>query len=308
MQVQGPIKFEESDLRYRLSKTCAAKFFTWCLMDNCHTSMRIKFFILSFLYISSVITFQGCGTLSNGRGWGQDATLTPGWKRIKDSAVNAAMSPETWGPIAGALALQIDDMDKRISDWASKNNPVFGSQEKAGNWSNYLENASGAVYFTIVMAAPGGDDASEWLMAKAKGLAVGLAAHGITGESTSLIKRYSKRTRPNGANTKSLPSGHASGTAVFTTLARRNLDLINISPGKRLFADIGIIGLAAGTCWARVEAKAHYPSDVLAGYALGHFFSSFINDAFLGMDDRNTLQLAMEPSRNGIWIGLNWAF
>jgi len=254
------------------------------------------------------MTFQGCGTLSNGRGWGQDATLSPGWDRIKTSAVNAALSPETWGPVAGAMVLQVHDMDKRISDWASNNNPVFGSHKNAGNWSNYLECTTGAIYFTTVMAMPSGDDTSDWLTAKAKGLAVGAAASGITAQSTSFIKGVSARTRPNGGSNNSFPSGHVSGAAVFTTLARRNLESLSLSPGTRLFADIGIAGIAAGTGWARVEAQAHYPSDVLVGYALGHFFSAFLNDAFLGLDNEKAPQLTVEPSRKGTWVGLSWSY
>ncbi len=266
-------------------------------------------FHLLFLALIALTVFQGCGTLSNGRGWGQDATLTPGWDRIKESAVNAALSPETWMPVAASLALQVDDMDKRISDWASRKNPVFGSKENASNWANYLEDSSGAVYFATVMATPSGDDPSGWLTAKAKGLAIGVAASGITSGSTSLLKKIAKRARPNDPNSdKSLPSGHASGAAVFTTLARRNLESISLSPGSRLFADIGIVGLAIGTGWSRVEAKAHYPSDVLVGYALGHFFSAFINDAFLGLDNGKAPQLTIDPSRKGIWIGMSWSY
>jgi len=33
----------------------------------------------------------------------------------------------------------------------------------------------------------------------------------------------------------------------------------------------------------------HNPSDVLAGYALGHFLSAFINDAFLGLEHENDM-------------------
>jgi PAP2 superfamily len=258
---------------------------------------------------AALILAQGCGTLSNGRGWGQDATLTPGWDRIKESAVNAALSPETWMPIAASLVLQVDDMDKRISDWASKKTPVFGSQENASDWGNYLEDSSNAVYLVTVMATPSGDDPSGWLTAKAKGLAIGVAASGITSGSTSLLKRITKRARPGDPNSdKSLPSGHASGTAVFTTLARRNLESISLSTGSRLFADIGIVGLAIGTGWSRVEAKAHYPSDVLVGYALGHFFSAFINDAFLGLDNKKAPLVTFEPSRKDVFVGLHWMF
>jgi membrane-associated phospholipid phosphatase len=269
----------------------------------------VPIFVLFSLSLIALPILQGCGTLSNGRGWGQDATLTPGWDRIKESAVNAALSPETWVPVAASLVLQVDDMDKRISDWASKKTPVFGSQENASNWANYLEDSSGVVYFATVMATPSGDDPSGWLTAKVKGLAVGVAASGITAGGTSLLKKIAKRSRPNDPNSdKSLPSGHASGAAVFTTLARRNLESISLSPGSRLFADIGIVGLAIGTGWSRVEAKAHYPSDVLVGYALGHFFSAFINDAFLGLDNKKAPLVTFEPSRKDVFVGLHWMF
>jgi len=46
--------------------------------------------------------------------------------------------------------------------------------------------------------------------------------------------------------------------------------------------DAGFISFGAGTSWARVEAGMHYPSDVLAGAALGHFIAAVVNDAFLG--------------------------
>jgi hypothetical protein len=269
---------------------------------------EIRIFLFLFLSVSSLIMLQGCGTLSNGRGWGQDATLSPGWDRIKRSAVNAALSPETWGPVAGAMVLQIGDMDKRISDWASDNNPVFGSRNNAAKWGNYLEDSSGAAYLITAMAAPSGNDPSDWLIAKAKGLALGVTASGITSGSTTFLKKLSGRTRPNGGSNTSFPSGHASGTAVLTTLARRNLESLSLSPMSRISADIGIIGIAAGTGWARVEAKAHYPSDVLVGYALGYFFSAFINDAFLGLDNERAPQLTIEPSRKGMWVGMGWAF
>ncbi len=267
--------------------------------------------IYVFLFMVFVIipVFNGCATLSNGRRWGQNATLTPGWDRIKESAAKAALSPETWVPVAASLALQVDNMDKRISDWASTRNPVFGSQENAKNWSNYLGYSSVAAYLTTVVATPGGDDTSDWLTSKAKGLTIGLATGMATMGSASFLKTITNRTRPDGSSTRdSFPSGHASGSSAFTNLARRNLESIPLTPGERLFADIGLVGISAGTGWARVEAKKHYPSDVLAGYALGHFLSSFINDAFLGLDNEKAPRLTFEPSRKDIYVGFNWKF
>jgi hypothetical protein len=69
-----------------------------------------------------------------------------------------------------------------------------------------------------------------------------------------------------------------------------------------------IMGIAVGTGWARVEANKHNPSDVLVGYALGHFLSAFINDAFLGLDHEKAPLLNIEQSDKGISISLNWSF
>jgi hypothetical protein len=278
----------------------------FCAMHH-HRAQKSPILLL-LLSAITLITLQGCGTLSNGHKWGGDATLSPGWDRIKTSAVSAALSPETWAPVAGALALQISNMDHHISNWASDKHPIFGSGKNAGNWSDYLELSSGVVYLATVMATPSGDDTSEWLTAKAKGFSVGLAVSGITSGTTTMIKSISGRKRPSGGSEASFPSGHESGTAALTTLAMRNLDSMSLSQESRLFADIGIAGIAVGTGWGRIEAKAHYPSDVLVGYALGHFFSAFINDAFLGLDNKKSPMITMEPSRKGMYVGLNWTF
>jgi hypothetical protein len=277
---------------------------------RCHTAPK-KFIFFLFVSVISLITLQGCGTvshstLSNGQSWGQDATFSPGWDRVKKSAIKAALSPETWGPVAGALALQINHADKRISKWASDKTPAFGTQDTANNWSDRIEVGMGVIYIATAIAEPSGDE--EWGKNKVKGLAIGAAVSGITAGSTNFIEMVSGRTRPNKKNNLSMPSGHTSSSAVFSTLARRNLESIPISPGSRLFADIAILGMTAGEGWARVEGKAHYPSDVLVGYSLGYFLSAFINDAFLGVDNEKAPQFTIEPSRKGAWVGLSWAF
>jgi membrane-associated phospholipid phosphatase len=61
--------------------------------------------------------------------------------------------------------------------------------------------------------------------------------------------------------TTSFPSGHAASAAAFTIGAAREV------PG--LAAPLGV--LAAGVAFSRVWTGAHYPSDVLAGAALGGF-------------------------------------
>jgi hypothetical protein len=50
----------------------------------------------------------GCATLPNGREWGEDATVSPGWKKVREAAVDAVKSPRFWGPLAAAAVFQAD--------------------------------------------------------------------------------------------------------------------------------------------------------------------------------------------------------
>jgi hypothetical protein len=252
------------------------------------------------------LTINGCGTLANGRGWGQDATLSPGWDRIKRAAIKAASSPETWAPVAAALAVQIDDLDGRISDWASKNKPIFGSRDHADEWSDHLVNSSGAVYLITVLATPSGDDPLEWSKSKLKGLMVGTAAWGLTAGASDLLKGALARTRPDGSDNRSLPSGHTSAAASFTTLARYNIQTLSLPSKRAAVMKMGVACIAAGTAWATIEADRHYPSDVLLGYALGRFLSAFINDAFMGIDFKKEAFFIIDPSKDGVMVSMRW--
>jgi len=261
-----------------------------------------------FLAVCTVGLFVGCATLPNGRGWGQDATILPGWHRVWDAAVAAALAPETWVPAAGALAFQVGDLDRNLSQWASDHTPLFGSRKSADRASDYLSNGAEAAYLITALATPSGEEPGAWALAKVKGIAVGLAAVELTDQSTDLLKSETHRTRPDGSDDRSFPSGHTSNAAVCATLASRNLDSLPLSAGSNTALRIGLASLTAGTAWTRVEAKRHFPSDVLAGAALGHFLGAFMNDAFLGLDLPYDPIITVEPSSKGVMLGLHWAF
>jgi membrane-associated phospholipid phosphatase len=70
--------------------------------------------------------------------------------------------------------------------------------------------------------------------------------------------------------------------------------------GARIAANAGVDATIFGTAWARVEAGAHYPSDVLFGMALGNFFARFATEAFLGPDSRDAV--AVTPTEGGARI------
>lgn len=231
-----------------------------------------------------LMTLSACGTLPSGRGWGEDATFKPGWERVRDSAVNAARDPWVWAPLVGAAAFQIDDWDRRTSDWARAHTPVFGSQKSAEQWSDDLRTASVIAHYATVAATPSGDGPSEWVINKAKGTLVGVAAVSSTVFVTNAMKSGFDRERPNGQGGESFPSGHTSVSAVHTRLASRNLESIEMSDAARRALDVGLYALTIGTSWSRIEAGWHYPSDTLFSIALGNFIASFVNDAFLGLD------------------------
>ena len=243
---------------------------------------------------------SGCGTLSNGRGWGQDATLSPGWGRVGQAAWSAAAAPETWAPAAGALAARTGHADQNLSTWAVQHTPVFGSPQNAVRMSDDLLAAAGAAWVATGLAAPSGNIGRDWMEAKAKGFGLEGAAGAVALGAVEGLKNTVHRTRPNGADDQSFPSGHSAGSAFFTTVAFRNIEALSLSPGATTASRVGLDALTLATSWARVEANQHYPSDVLAGMAIGHFFGAFLTDAFLGLDNPRHALVLVEPSREGV--------
>jgi predicted small secreted protein len=250
-----------------------------------------------FLILCASI-LSACGTMANGRGWGQDATLAPGWGRVGQSAWNAAAAPATWAPAAGAAALQVGHADRKVVVWAARENPVFGSRRNASRMSDDLLETSGVIWVVSGIAAPSGDAFGQWSVNKAQGLGVQTGAGILMRETVGFMKQNINRSRPGGGN-GSLPSAHASGAAAYSTLAYRNIETLDLPPAADTASQISLCALTAATSWARVEANFHYPSDVLAGIAIGHFFGAFFTDAFLGLDNPRNAVVLIEPSREG---------
>lgn len=254
------------------------------------------------VWVAFGILLSGCGTLPSGDRWGENATPAPGWQRVRESAVDAARDPWVWAPLVAAAAFQIDDWDRRSADWAREHTPVFGSQSSARDWSDDLRKAAAIVHYATVLATPGGGDAGEWLANKAKGALIHSGAVAATGFATRRLKTSVDRRRPNDLGGESFPSGHTSSAAVHDRLASRNLQLIAAagewSASSRWAADAGLHALTIGTSWARIEAGWHYPADTLFSMALGHFVASFVNDAFLGLDERD-LAVTIVPAADG---------
>jgi membrane-associated phospholipid phosphatase len=252
--------------------------------------------------------FTGCGTLKHGRGWGQDAIYPIDFKRIPRAAYNAFFDVQTLIPAAGALVFVVDDFDERVSDWASHHTPIFGSREDAKDTGASLRTVLLAETIATALATPSGDSPKKWTYAKLKGVGVELVAAGATAGATGLLKEAITRTRPDESNDKSFPSAHASTAFSYAALANRNLNAIPLPPRVRVPLQVGNILLATSVAWARVEGGKHYPSDVLAGAALGYFLSAFIHDAFLGLPEDMRFGFVIFPWKGGGLARLHFGF
>jgi membrane-associated phospholipid phosphatase len=105
-----------------------------------------------------------------------------------------------------------------------------------------------------------------------------------------------------------MPSGHTSFAAVADTMTQRNLNAMSLSPVTRTALGLGTDLLTFSTAWARVEAGAHFPSDVLVGMSIGNFFGRMFDDAFLGDDLAERLTVSFEPAPHGGMVAWSLRF
>jgi hypothetical protein len=245
----------------------------------------------------AVVLLAGYGcTSSEGRpGWGDRALWPIDGHRIITAATDALLDPQTWVPAAGALIFTIDNWDRRVSDWASERTPVYGSRQNAIRASDDLREPLEIEVPITALATPSGGDPATWALAKTRGLAVEGGAALANYESTEWIKGETDRLRPNRIDRLSLPSAHASSSFTYATLSNRNLDSIDLPPPARTAGQVANLTLAGAVSWARVEGKMHFPSDILAGAALGHFLSVFIYDSLMNLPEDRTVDIAIVP-------------
>jgi len=247
--------------------------------------------------------------LPDGHGWGENVTVTPGWARVGEAALGAVESPRFWGPLVAAGLFQVDGWDHRVSNWARTNTPIFGSEQSAYDWSNRLRSISEYAYLATALATPSGSDPKHWVFDKVKGVAVGYVAVAATDEESALLRNAANRQRPNEAPTGSMPSSHTSRSAVFTELAERNVDSLEVSKPLRRILDFGLDGLTYATAWARVEAGYHYPSDTLVGMSIGNFNGAFFNDSFMGLPLQGAhASFAVTPLPGGALVRFDYGF
>lgn len=246
-------------------------------------SLPMRILLFFFLVVGSF----GCTVIPSKGSWGGHWVA---FSDIGSAAVDAVKDPQTWIPLVGAALLSVDDFDEKLSESIANHRPVFGSH--ADEASDRLSDIAVASYFFTAFIAP-----SDNIEDKLSGIGIGVVTLRAQGSAVGWLKDAVGRKRPLGGN-KSFPSSHTSRAATAATLTERNLAYIEMPQWARIAALATSRGLAIGTGWARVEAEEHYMVDVLAGYALGHFFAAFMHNAFI----ENRLpgaELRFQPVENG---------
>ena len=179
---------------------------------------------------------------------------------------------------------------------------MFGSTKSASDASADLSNTLVFFALTTAIATPSGDNLDDWLSNKSRGILVEASAAALVSESTDLLKHQVDRRRPDDSDNLSFPSGRTSKAYAASTLASRNVNAMPLSNNSKQILRLGFKTMAAGTGWARVEARAHYPSDVLAGAALANFITSMIHDAFIYHDEVITMSVIYDIDTTGLYF------
>lgn len=280
-----------------------------------HTSMLEVIDICSARRMAAVsftlgiaVLLWGCGTMSNGRLWGEDVTFQPGWKKISESACRAATSPLVFIPAIAALLLQIDNADERLSDWAADHTPIAGSNSRAEQLSRDLRSISSYAFYLSLLATPSGNDPVIWGTSKVKGVAVQGGTALLSNQIVKTMKDAAGRQRPDKSDDKSFPSGMASSAAVFTCFTARNITAMNLSDPARTGLSAVMYTLPYAVGWERIEAREHYPSDVLAGISLSYFMGAFFHDSLMGIDCKMNGMPVVRFNGRGMSMGLCWRF
>jgi hypothetical protein len=255
--------------------------------------------VLSYSYrlILVFLLMSGCAA-TNRPILGDSVTFTPGWSRLKKSSSRALRDPNVWAPLLAAIALQAGDLDEEISDRLREDTPLFGSSQGALDASDDLRSLNEIAYMSTALLVPGPEATDDWLVTKTKLLGMEWLMSEAVGNFTTNIQHYTDREKPNQRNQNSFPSYHATTTIFYGRLADLNTDYLPISESSRQALSYSYDGIAGLTSWARVEAGEHYPSDVLAGWALAHYLGYLATD-FIAPDQQLLLirpQLAKDST------------
>ncbi|MEI7951017.1 MAG: phosphatase PAP2 family protein [Gammaproteobacteria bacterium] len=227
------------------------------------------------------------------------------WEHTRQAANAAAMHPSVWGPLLGAGVFAASNLDERTSKSLSAHTPVFGSQSSADQASTDLQDLLIVTAGVSALMAPVVNTGQVTID---RGDRLGIVLGGIVFSSgiSESMKYITQRERPDQSNNYSFPSGHTTAAFTSASLASENFHMAWGDDARAGWADAGLYTAASLTAWARVEAKKHYASDVMAGAALGNFMGHFLNELLL--ENSGTLVLSSSFDGNSMLVGIQHRF
>lgn len=168
-----------------------------------------------------------------------------GWDTVWE---NYLTEPPVLVPLGFAVgAGAVSHWDKPL---ASHIQGTLGHHRKIGDWTMYAL-VGGSVVLNSLLPGEGRNGWDNfWEAAE---------VHGVTALLTCSLKIAVGRIRPSGGN-HSFPSGHTSASFAAASLLDDNF---GAAVGIPAYGAAGLVG------YSRIESGAHYPSDVLAGAAIG---------------------------------------
>lgn len=222
-------------------------------------------------------------------------SLSSGCVSLKENAWQATKEPQTWAPLVGAVIFAATNLDDEVAAYAQRDGPVFGDPQGS---SNDLRDLLAISYGASTLFGPQNDGQNRF-----KAIAANVGGYAATNLSVGALKELSNRRRPDGTSETSFPSGHAANASYLASATWSNLEGLSWPRWGRTALNVSLQGAAAGVGWGRIEAGKHHPSDVLAGYALGHFFATFV-DVSLG-EQRDDLRVRAQALPRGIVVKLH---
>ena len=236
------------------------------------------------------------------------------WDRTTDGAILGG-AVLLWGTSnylkQKADKITIEDIPMRIPE-----NVWFLDKGATNNYSADADKWSDVILYTSI-ALPFSHYSAE--ICRREGYTIGamaLQTFFITDGITNLTKAFTKRFRPftynpdvpleeklsNGAR-YSFISGHASNTAALGWFSAKVFsDLYPDSKWKPVIWTLGV-SLPAATAYLRYRAGKHFPTDVLAGYAVGAAVG-YLVPHFHKTENRD-IAIRLIPTGNGMAIGFS---
>ncbi len=155
--------------------------------------------------------------------------------------------------LGSLLAYQFDEQfqdfaqrEGLLPDRVSQFGDLYG-----GLWSAFLLPTS------IIITSKAADHSNRMMLEKLEFATSVLVANGIT---TNILKELFSRERPNGSNTRSMPSGHTSHSFAVAAVAN---ELYGNKIGATAYLMAGLVAIS------RINDNVHYLSDVIVGAGLG---------------------------------------